>query len=189
MSRYPSFNSPPLIHHKNCERKLQNVFSMPPLLCIPMYANLTEPQHFLSLDLLQLPTNWFFCLQLFSSVMYSLCLCKCKLDYVTFLLYIPQWVSNALMENTQNICCGLISRAKLLPYFHVLPPESHSSVISSLSPCSTICSSFFSLQFSSVQFSRSVVSDSLRPHELQHSRPPCPSPTPGVHSNSHPSSR
>ena len=38
-------------------------------------------------------------------------------------------------------------------------------------------------QFSSVQFSCSIVSDSLRPHELQHTRPPCPSPTPGVHSN------
>ena len=38
----------------------------------------------------------------------------------------------------------------------------------------------------SVQFSRSVVSDSLRPHELRHARPPCPSPTPGVHSNSCP---
>ena len=33
----------------------------------------------------------------------------------------------------------------------------------------------------SVQFSRSVVSNSLRPHEMQHTRPPCPSPTPGVH--------
>ena len=41
---------------------------------------------------------------------------------------------------------------------------------------------------SSVQFSRSVVSDSLWPHESQHARPPCPSPTPGVHSNSRPSS-
>ena len=41
----------------------------------------------------------------------------------------------------------------------------------------------------SVQFSHSVVSDSLWPHELQHARPPCPSPTPGVHSNSRPSSR
>ena len=41
----------------------------------------------------------------------------------------------------------------------------------------------------SVQFSRSVVSDSLRPHELQHTRPPCPSPTPGAYSNSCPSSR
>ena len=40
-----------------------------------------------------------------------------------------------------------------------------------------------------VQFSCSVVSDSLRPHELQHSRPPCPSPIPGVHSNSRPSSQ
>ena len=43
-------------------------------------------------------------------------------------------------------------------------------------------------QFSSVQFSRSVVSDSLRPHESQHAGPPCPSPTPGVHSDSRPSS-
>ena len=41
-----------------------------------------------------------------------------------------------------------------------------------------------SLQFSSVQFSRSVVSDSLQPHESQHDRPPGPSPTSGVHSNS-----
>ena len=35
------------------------------------------------------------------------------------------------------------------------------------------------------QISRSVMSDFLRPHELQHARPPCPSPTPGVHSDSH----
>ena len=41
----------------------------------------------------------------------------------------------------------------------------------------------------SVQFSHSVVSDSLPPHESQHSRPPCPSPSPGAHSDSHPSSR
>ena len=42
---------------------------------------------------------------------------------------------------------------------------------------------------SSVQFSCSVISDSLWPHELQYARPPCPSPTPGVHPNSCPSSR
>ena len=42
-------------------------------------------------------------------------------------------------------------------------------------------------QFSSVQFSHSAVSDSLQPHESQLARPPCPSPTPGVHSNSYPS--
>ena len=41
----------------------------------------------------------------------------------------------------------------------------------------------------SVQFNRSVVSDSLQPHELQHARPPCPSPTPRVHSNSRPLSQ
>ena len=43
-------------------------------------------------------------------------------------------------------------------------------------------------EFSSVQFSRSVVSNSLRPHESQHARPPCPAPSPGVHSDSCPSS-
>ena len=41
----------------------------------------------------------------------------------------------------------------------------------------------------SVQFSQSVVSDSSRPHGLQHARPPCPSPTPGVYSNSSPLSQ
>ena len=43
--------------------------------------------------------------------------------------------------------------------------------------------------FSSVQFSRSVVSNSLRPHESQHARPPCTSQIPRVHSDSHPSSQ
>ena len=47
-----------------------------------------------------------------------------------------------------------------------------------------LSSVWFVFSFSSVQFSCSVVSDSLRPHESQHSRPPCPSPTPGVHSDS-----
>ena len=45
---------------------------------------------------------------------------------------------------------------------------------------------FTDQSFSSVQFSLLVVSDSLQPHELQHARPPCPSPTPGVHPNSCP---
>ena len=44
-------------------------------------------------------------------------------------------------------------------------------------------------QIRSDQISRSVVFDSLRPHESQHARPPGPSPTPGVHSNSCPSSQ
>ena len=42
---------------------------------------------------------------------------------------------------------------------------------------------FSSLAHFLIEFSHSVMSDSLRPHELQHTRPPCPSPTPGVHLN------
>ena len=47
----------------------------------------------------------------------------------------------------------------------------------------------YQLSHRSDQISRSVVSDSLRPHESQHARPPCPSPTPGVHPDSGPSSQ
>ena len=64
------------------------------------------------------------------------------------------------------------------------------------SECSKLCKSQLELwemvvdsALSSVQLSRSVVSDFLRPHEPQHARPPCPSPTPRVHPNSSPSSR
>ena len=51
-------------------------------------------------------------------------------------------------------------------------------------PQKFITSTESSYAISSVQFSCSVVSNSLRPRELQHTRPPCPSPTPRVHSNS-----
>ena len=56
-------------------------------------------------------------------------------------------------------------------------------------PSSVWNRTFDCYQFSSVQFSRSVVSNSLWPHESQHTGPPCPSPTPGVQPNSCPSSR
>ena len=52
---------------------------------------------------------------------------------------------------------------------------------------SYVCAYIY-FQFSSDQFSCPLVSDSLRPHESQHARPPCPSPTARVHSNSRPSS-
>ena len=52
-----------------------------------------------------------------------------------------------------------------------------------------VCSSFSSCFRCRVQFSHSVISDDLRPHEPQHARPPCPSPTPRVHRNSCASSR
>ena len=51
------------------------------------------------------------------------------------------------------------------------------------------CITKTSPMFSSVQFSRSVVPDSLQLHGSQQARPPCPSPTPGVHSDSRPSNR
>ena len=59
------------------------------------------------------------------------------------------------------------------------------------SPYLTVKIKFFKYQrqFSSVQFSHSVVSDVWRLHELQHTRPHCPSPTPGVHPNQCPFSR
>ena len=58
-----------------------------------------------------------------------------------------------------------------------------------IEPTSPALAGEFFTTVPSVQFSRSVMSNSLRPRELQHTRPPCPSPTPGVHSNSCPSSR
>ena len=51
------------------------------------------------------------------------------------------------------------------------------------------CACHLALRDMPVQFSRSIMSDSLRPYGLQHARPPCPSPTPRVYSNSCPSSR
>ena len=103
-----------------------------------------------------------------------------------------------------NICFPMIQ-----PKFQILPT---SSILSINSPWHLISKLFYTLtpdyylfpelfynytyiniiiqfQFSSVQFSRSVVSYSLRPHESQHTRPPCPSPTPRGYSNSCPSSR
>ena len=73
---------------------------------------------------------------------------------------------------------GVLCSAPLRP---ALPPRLPQSTLRAVFTC------FFGY-FNSVQFSRSVVSNSLRPHESQHTRPPCPSPTPGVHSDSCPSS-
>ena len=69
-----------------------------------------------------------------------------------------------------------------------LTDETNRTVRSDLS---NLLKSFVSMfiRYQSVQFSRSVVSNSLRPRESQHARPPCPSPTPRVHSDSRPSSQ
>ena len=66
--------------------------------------------------------------------------------------------------------------------------RSNQSILKEINPGITLEVQFSSVQFSSVHFSHSVVSDSSPPHESQHARPPCPSPTPGVHSDLRPSS-
>ena len=74
----------------------------------------------------------------------------------------------------------------------IFPDEApFQTIIKIACPLSSAILSFaFSIYEScSVQFSCSVVSNALWPHESQHARPPCPSPTPGVHSNSRPSSQ
>ena len=85
-----------------------------------------------------------------------------------------------------------ISQARILS----LPPSGHLPNPGNQSQVFRFGGSFFTpeppgkpIKNSSVQFSRSGVSNSLQPHESQHVRPPCPSPSPGVHSNSCPSSR
>ena len=81
-----------------------------------------------------------------------------------------------------NLCCLKATLSLVLcysspnygSYFQVTMVSNEKSAVNLIKdPCS-------------VQFSHSVVSHSLQPHELQHARPPCPSPTPGVYSNSCP---
>ena len=81
-----------------------------------------------------------------------------------------------------------ITKASLFPFTHLnqtdkLCKECLHYLNSSFSWDEPIWRKHKFFVFSSVQFSCSVVSDSLWPHEPQHTRPPCPSPTPGVHLN------
>ena len=104
-------------------------------------------------------------------------------------------------ELEKSLCCALFARAGcragwpyLLPSVALISLFPSVLVFLVLPCCHRFTLHLWSLflavsNFSSVQFSRSVVSDSLQPHESQHARPPCPSPTPRVHSDSRPSSQ
>ena len=76
--------------------------------------------------------------------------------------------------------CVYLSRVQLLDTMDCSPPDSSVHGFTQAGYWSG---------FSSVQFSHSVMSGSLQPHELQHARPPCPSPTPRVHLDSRPLSQ
>ena len=87
------------------------------------------------------------------------------------------WISNATCHVWSLFMCGSVSRLTILFRWFWVCFWANTTLSQLLLLCNQIR-----------QISRSVVSNSLRPHESQHARPPCPSPTPGVHSDSRPSS-
>ena len=93
------------------------------------------------------------------------------------------WLKNKQMHNGKNTEKGSVCQNYLF-----CSATNYLSNLRAISPLNPVSSSvkleswIQSTKIRSDQISRSVVSDSLRPHEPQHARPPCPSPTPGVHS-------
>ena len=88
-----------------------------------------------------------------------------------------------------NVCISILLSPFVPPSPSRTTPTSLFSMSASLLlPCKQVHRYHFSRFHQFSQFSCSVVSDSLRPHESQHARPPWPSPSPGNHSDSHPSS-
>ena len=89
-----------------------------------------------------------------------------------------------LKEISPGICLeGLMLKLQLQYFVHLMRR------VDSLEKSLTLFPLFPHVFYILVQFSCSVISNSLRPHESQHARPPCPSPSPGVHSDSRPSSQ
>ena len=92
-------------------------------------------------------------------------------------------IESVMPSNHLILCCPFLH---LFSIFYSIRVFSSVSVFHIRWPkCVCVCIYIYI----SVQFSLSVVSDSLRPHESQHTRPPCPSPTPRVYPNSRPLSR
>ena len=114
-----------------------------------------------------------------------------KCNHCAICCFLLVAISTAL--NNKLICLGF--HLSILDLVYWFPPviedlaNLYGSYIPFLPPA-VMDSKFVLLSaLSSVQFSSSVMSDSLWPHEPQHTRPPCPSPTPGVHPNPCPLSR
>ena len=103
------------------------------------------------------------------------------------------YLQGSIMTLPLSFILKEISPSPELPYqlLYYSPGHLSPSILDSncLCMCLITLTSLYCLGlFSSVWFSHSAVSDSLRPHGLQHARPPCPSPTPRAYSNSCPSS-
>ena len=114
---------------------------------------------------------------------------KICVQFVSLLLItaLPGWRS---LCNSMKLCAMTCRATQDRRVIVKCPDKMWSTVRGNGKPLQYSCSKKpMNIQFSSVQFSRSVMSNSLWPHELQHTRPPCPSPTPRVHSNSRPLSQ
>ena len=121
--------------------------------------------------------------------------CVCMLSHVC--LFATPWT----VAHQAPLCMGLSQQEHWNGLPFPIPGDLSDSGIEPISPKSPAspalaggflyhCNTWETLSFiSSVQFSCSVMSEALCTNELQHPRPPCPSPTPGVHSNSCPSSQ
>ena len=92
-----------------------------------------------------------------------------------------QRLTEFCQDNALVIANTLFQQHKRRLYTWTSPDGQHRNQIDYI-----LCSKRWRSSISSVQFSHSVVSDSLQPHKSQHARPPCPSPSPGVHSDSRP---
>ena len=137
--------------------------------------------------------------------------CQTSLSFINFQsLFKLMFIESVMPSNHLVLCHPLLLLPSIFPSIRVFSYESalrirwpkYLSFSFSISPYNEYSgmisfrigwfqgtSLVTTLQLSSVQFSHSVVSDSLRPRGLQHTRPPCPSPTPGFYSNSCPLSR
>ena len=119
------------------------------------------------------------------------------LKHFPLLVHVEYWTFSfsSVAQSCPTLCEPMNCSMPDLPVHHQLPEFTQTMSTESMIPSNhlNLCRPLLLLSsifpsISSVQFSRSVVSDSLGPHESQHARPPCPSPTPGVHSDSRPSS-
>ena len=97
------------------------------------------------------------------------------------LVYVSLYIKNSC---AWNLCMHMFKKYMLKTYIHM-----YAHVFKTITQMFVGFPKRMFIRICSVQFSHSVMSDSLRPHELQHARPPCPSPTPRVHPNSCPLSQ